>query len=145
MIRYENLQTKNEILEEKTMKKLFNKVSMKMVAISAMVITAMPTTAAAKGADLSGVAAPIVALINGLMGPALALVTAIGSLYCVLLGVKFAKAEEPQEREKAKSHLKSAIIGFVLIFVLILALNLAKDPLTKWVVDNVGKDKINLG
>ena len=126
------------------MKKLFNKVSMKMAAISAMVITAMPTTAAAKGANLNGVAAPIVALINGLMGPALALVTAIGSLYCVLLGVKFAKAEEPQEREKAKSHLKSAIIGFVLIFVLILALNLAKDPLIKWVEDNVGSDKISL-
>lgn len=126
------------------MKKLFNKLNMKMVAISTMIVTAMPTTAAAKGANLDGVAAPIVALINGLMGPALALVTAIGSLYCVLLGVKFAKAEEPQEREKAKTHLKSAIIGFVLIFTLILALNLAKDPLIQWVEDNVGANKIDL-
>ena len=93
-------------------------------------------TASAKGANLDGVAAPIVALINSIMGPALALVTAIGTLYCVLLGVKFAKAEEPQEREKAKTHLKNAIIGFVLIFVLILALNLAKDPLIAWVEGN---------
>ena len=118
------------------MKKLFNKVNMKMVAISALVTTAMPTAAAAKGANLDGVAAPIVALINSIMGPALALVGAVGSLYCVLLGVKFAKAEEPQEREKAKTHLKSAIIGFVLIFVLILALNLSMDPLIAWVESN---------
>ena len=118
------------------MKNLFNKINLKMIAISSVVATAMPMTASAKGANLSGVAAPIVALINSIMGPALALVTAIGSLYCVLLGVKFAKAEEPQEREKAKTHLKSAIIGFVLIFVLILALNLAKDPLIQWVEAN---------
>ena len=125
------------------MKKLFNKVNMKMVALSAMVMTAMPATAAAKGANLDGVAAPIVALINGLMGPALALVGALGALYCVILGVKFAKAEEPQEREKAKAHLKNAIIGFVLIFVLILALNLTMDPLIKWVEDNASN--VNLG
>ena len=118
------------------MKNLFNKINLKMVAISTAVATTMPMTASAKGANLDGVAAPIVALINSIMGPALALVTAIGSLYCVLLGVKFAKAEEPQEREKAKTHLKNAIIGFVLIFVLILALNLAKDPLIAWVESN---------
>jgi uncharacterized membrane protein len=118
------------------MKNLFNKINRKMIAISAMSVTALSGTAFAKGANLDGVVAPIVALINSLMGPALALVTAIGSLYCVLLGVKFAKAEEPQEREKAKTHLKNAIIGFVLIFVLILALNLSKDPLIAWMEKN---------
>ena len=118
------------------MKNLFNKINLKMATMSAAAATILPVTASAKGANLDGVAAPIVALINSIMGPALALVTAIGSLYCVLLGVKFAKAEEPQEREKAKSHLKNAIIGFVLIFVLILALNLAKDPLIAWVEGN---------
>ena len=30
------------------------------------------------------------------MAPLLALVGAAGALYCVVLGVKFAKAEEPQ-------------------------------------------------
>ena len=125
------------------MKNLFKKINQKMIAkaatVSAMVATVMPNavyatnTSGPKGADLDGMVAPIVALINGLMGPALALVGAVGSLYCVLLGVKFAKAEEPQEREKAKSHLKNAIIGFVLIFVLILALNLSMEPLMAWV------------
>ena len=124
------------------MKNLFNKINRKMIAVSAVVTTALTSTAFAKGANLDGAVKPIVALINSMMGPALALVTAVGSLYCVLLGVKFAKAEEPQEREKAKSHLKNAIIGFVLIFILILALNLSKDPLIAWVENN---SNVNLG
>ena len=118
------------------MKNLFNKINQKMIATSAMATVALSNSALAKGANLDGAVKPIVALINSLMGPALALVGAVGSLYCVLLGVKFAKAEEPQEREKAKSHLKSAIIGFVLIFVLILALNLSMGPLIAWVETN---------
>lgn len=79
------------------------------------------------------VVAPIVSLLNSLMGPALALVGALGALYCIVLGVKYAKAEEPQEREKAKGALKNAIIGFVLIFVLILTLNLLMPIMIDWV------------
>ena len=45
------------------------------------------------------VAAPIVSLLNSLMAPLLAIVGAAGALYCVILGVKYAKAEEPQDRE----------------------------------------------
>ena len=81
----------------------------------------------------ASVVAPIVSLLNSLMGPLLALVGAAGALYCVVLGVKFAKAEEPQDREKAKGALKNAIIGFVLIFVLILALNLLMPQMINWV------------
>ena len=125
------------------MKNLFNKINRKMIAVSAAVTTSLVTPACAKGANLDAAVKPIVALINSMMAPALALVGAAGSLYCVMLGVKFAKAEEPQEREKAKSHLKNAIIGFVLIFVLILALNLSKDPLIAWVETNTSG--VNLG
>ena len=88
------------------------------------------------------VIAPIVSLLNSVMAPLLAVVGAVGALYCVILGVKFAKAEEPQDREKAKSHLKNAVIGFVLIFVLLLALNLAMPALQKWVADNQVKDAV---
>ena len=84
------------------------------------------------------VVAPIVSLLNSLMAPLLALVGAAGALYCVVLGVKFAKAEEPQEREKAKGALKNAIIGFVLIFVLILGLNIMMPQMIKWVNNNNG-------
>ena len=58
---------------------------------------------------------------------------ALGALYCVVLGVKYAKAEEPQEREKAQGALKNAVIGFILIFVLILALNLLLPIMINWV------------
>ena len=79
------------------------------------------------------VVTPIVSLLNSLMAPLLAIVGALGALYCVVLGVKYAKAEEPQEREKAKGALKNAVIGFVLIFVLILALNLLMPVMINWV------------
>ena len=87
---------------------------------------------AAKTADFYGVVQPIADLLNAMLGPALIVVGAVGALYCVLLGVKYARAEEPQDREKAKAHLKGAIIGFVLIFVLIVALNLILPVLTDW-------------
>lgn len=83
------------------------------------------------------VVTPIVSLINQLVGPALLLVGSLGTLYCIVLGVKYAKAEEPQDREKAKGALKSAVLGFVLIFVLILALNLLMPSMIDWVNSNL--------
>ena len=87
------------------------------------------------GTNFDTVTKPIVELINSLLSPILAIVGAVGTLYCVVLGVKYAKAEEPQDREKAKGHLKSAIIGFVLIFVLMLALKLSMPILQNWVTN----------
>ena len=87
----------------------------------------------------NSVVAPIVELLNNILTPMLLIVGAAGSLYCVILGVKYAKAEEPQDREKAKGALKNAIIGFVLIFVLILALKLLMPILINWVNANGGK------
>lgn len=75
---------------------------------------------------------PIIGLLNSALSPLIALVVAVGAIYCVLLGVKLAKAEEPQEREKAKQHLKNAIIGFLLIFILVVALRLGMDPMIEW-------------
>ena len=83
-------------------------------------------------ANLSQVTQPIIGLVNQVATVLILVVTAVGALFCISLGVKFAKAEEPQEREKAKQHLKNAIIGFVLIFVLVVALRLAAPQLTAW-------------
>ena len=78
------------------------------------------------------IAAPIVNLLGMIVTPALIIVGAIGAIFCILLGVKFAKAEEPQDREKAKNSLKNAIIGFVLIFVLLVALQIGLPAMTQW-------------
>ncbi len=75
---------------------------------------------------------PIIKLINDAVNPALLLVGAIGAIYCIILGAKLAKAEEPQDREKAKSSLKNALIGFVLIFVLLVVLKLGLPAMTTW-------------
>lgn len=80
---------------------------------------------------------PIVSLLSMAVNPALAIVGAIGSIYCVILGAKLAKAEEPQEREKAKNSLKNALIGFVLIFVLIVALKIGMGVMTTWMESNI--------
>ncbi|MCL2698984.1 MAG: pilin [Defluviitaleaceae bacterium] len=89
-------------------------------------------------ADFGAVTNPIVELINALMVPALAIVGALGAIFCIILGVKFAKAEEQQEREKAKASLKNAIIGFVLIFVLLVALNIGMGIMTDWAEEQAG-------
>ena len=90
------------------------------------------------------IATPIVSLLNSLMEPLLLVIGALGSLYCVILGIKYAKAEEPQDREKAKNSLKNAIVGFILIFVLILGLNLAMPQMVNWVNENANNKTENL-
>lgn len=90
------------------------------------------------------VLAPVIGLIQSLMGPLLGLVSAVGSLYCIFLGVKFAKAVEPQDREKAKGALKNAIIGFILIFVLMLGLNLLMPRMINWVDKNTAGEKTQI-
>ena len=91
----------------------------------------------------ANVVKPIVSLLNQLMAPLLGLVGAAGALYCVFLGIKFAQAEEPQDREKAKGALKNALIGFVLIFVLILVLNLLMPVMVNWVNTQAGANVIS--
>ncbi|MBR1663328.1 MAG: hypothetical protein IJ696_03265 [Ruminococcus sp.] len=85
--------------------------------------------------DLEKVTSPIIGLINNVLNVLIPLVAAVGAVFCITLGVKYSRAEEPQEREKAKQHLKSAIIGFVLVFVLIVALRLGEPILREWMND----------
>lgn len=127
------------------MKRLTTDTNFRHFAMSTLAVTALMTllfmdagsiTVFANQPDFDNVTAPIIGLLNSLLTPAIALVGAVGTLYCVFLGVKFAKAEEPQEREKAKAHLRNAIIGFVLIFVLIVALRQALPILQDWMSAN---------
>ena len=58
---------------------------------------------------------------------------AVGTIYCIFLGVKFSKGDEQNSGEKAKKDLIGAVIGSLLIFVLIIALNIAVPILEDWV------------
>lgn len=128
--------------ELKTKKVNVQNMREKMICFRAMLPMAMwmltSGTVFASGGTFDGVVSPIVSLLQSATGPALSLVGAAGTLYCIILGVKFAQAEEPQDREKAKTHLKNAIIGFVLIFVLIVALHFGMKAMTNWASQQTG-------
>ena len=85
----------------------------------------MKNTLLAASIDFSPIIAPILEILNAILWPAIAVVVAVGSIYCIVLGVKIAKCDEQNSREKAKKDLIGAIIGFVIIFVLIVALKIA--------------------
>lgn len=105
------------------------------IAFLALVVTLSFTgTAFADGPDLDPAVHPVLDLINKLVNPLMLLVGAGGVIFCIIMGVKYATAEEPQEREKRKQALKTAIIGYLLIFVLVVILKLSIGPLTNWMV-----------
>ena len=82
--------------------------------------------------DLNSIIQPVLDLCKTLVPIMLAVVGAVGALWCILLGVKYAKADDPQEHEKAKKGLVNAIVGFVLIFVLLIMLKIGTGVLTNW-------------
>ena len=82
--------------------------------------------------DVNQIVKPLLDVLNVLVPVLLGVVGALGAVWVIFLGVKYAKAEEPQEHEKARNNLKNAIIGFVLIFVLLIALQIALALFTNW-------------
>ncbi len=82
--------------------------------------------------EMNSIIQPVLDICKTLIPIMLAVVGAVGGLWCILLGVKYAKADDPQEHEKAKKGLVNAIIGFVLIFVLLVMLNIGTGVLTDW-------------
>jgi len=108
-------------------------VTMLMVAVMVLASASMCFATTSSALDYSQTVKPIVDLLEALLKPLMLIVGAAGSLYCVILGVKYARAEEPQDREKAKQHLTGAIVGFVIIFILIVALKQFIGPLVEWV------------
>lgn len=82
--------------------------------------------------DLNSIIQPVLDICHTLVPVMLAVVGGVGALWCILLGVKYAKADDPQEHEKAKKGLVNAIVGFVLIFILLIMLNIGTAVLTEW-------------
>ena len=82
--------------------------------------------------ELKQVVQPLLDVLGVVVPILLGVVGAVGALWVIFLGVKYAKAEDPQEHEKARASLKNAIIGFVLIFVLLIALQIGVNVFTNW-------------
>ena len=83
-------------------------------------------------AEMNKIIAPIIEVCKILVPALLAVIGAVGAIYCILLGVKYARASEPQEHENAKKALQHAIVGFVLIFVLLIMLQVGITIFTDW-------------
>ena len=92
---------------------------------------------AAKGVDFAPIIAPILEVLNALLWPCIAIVGAVGTIYCVFLGIKISKADEQNSREKAKKDLIGAIVGFLIIFILMVALKIAMPILEEWVKSQI--------
>ena len=82
--------------------------------------------------DLNQIVKPLLDVLNVLVPVLLGVVGALGAIWVIFLGVKYARAEDPQEHDKARNALKNAIIGFILIFVLLIALQIALSIFTNW-------------
>ena len=91
-----------------------------------------PTILAMSEKDLNQVVKPLLDVLGVVVPVLLGVVGAVGTIWVIFLGVKYARAEEPQEHEKAKSSLKHAIIGFVLIFVLLIAVQVGVSLFSNW-------------
>ena len=63
--------------------------------------------------DFYPVIQPILEILDAILWPAIAIVVAVGTIYCIFLGVKISKADEQNSREKAKKDLIGAVIGFI--------------------------------
>lgn len=67
---------------------------------------------------------PIVDILDSLLVPLLILIGTAGSIYAIILGVNFAKAESADKREEAKKRMINAIIALVVTIVLLILLKL---------------------
>lgn len=82
--------------------------------------------------ELQKIVKPLLDVCNVLVPVLLGVVGAVGAIYCIVLGVKYARADEPQDHDKAKKALKNAIVGFVLIFVLLAMLQVGLSVFEGW-------------
>ena len=78
----------------------------------------------------------LVNAVYNIINPILIVVAVAGIIYSVVVGVKFVKADNKEEREEAKQKLITVIIGIVVTFVLI--------ALFYWLAWAFGNNKIDL-
>lgn len=64
---------------------------------------------------------PILDLLDSLLLPIIIIIGTVGSIYAIILGVNYARAETTDKREEAKKRMINAVVGLVaMVFLLIL-------------------------
>lgn len=67
---------------------------------------------------------PVVGILDTMLYPIMLLLGTAGSIYAIVLGVNYSKAESADKREEAKKHMINAIIGIVVTLLLLILLKL---------------------
>ena len=89
---------------------------------------------------------PIADLLGEILVPLLIALSTAGSVYAIVLGVAYSKAESGEKRDEAKKRLVNVLIGFVVLLVLLILLILfCKNVVSigKWVTDIVNNTRTN--
>lgn len=84
---------------------------------------------------------PITSLLDSMLVPILIIIGTAGSIYAIVLGVNFSKAETADKREEAKKRMINAVIGIVVMLVMLVLLKLFTanaDEIAKWIMDMSG-------
>ena len=87
-----------------------------------MKLVRLISSSALKDSETSGTVGPIYDFLDT-FGPLLiGMLLGVGTLYCIILGVQYAKAEKGDDRDIAKKKAVNAAISFIVIIVLIVFL-----------------------
>lgn len=85
---------------------------------------------------------PILGVLNTLLLPLIIILGVAGTIYAIVLGVQFAKAESADKRDETKKRLINAVIGLVIILVALIGMKIFivnAPSLFNW-VSNGGSD-----
>ncbi len=82
-----------------------------------------------------------ISVVNVVMPVLIAMVVSFGLVYGIIIGVQFAKAEETDDRNKAKERLVNLVIGVVVAAVIISVVYVILG--SNWIHDLISGRKIN--
>ena len=88
---------------------------------------------------------PIIDILNSLLVPVIILLGTAGTIYAIVLGVQYSKAETADKRDEAKKRLIHAAIGIVIMLVALILLKIFTanaNKIFKWVDDTAAGGNI---
>lgn len=89
-------------------------------------------------ANVPGWLQTILNALTNFINPILIVVSVAGIIYAIVVGIRFAKADDKNEREEAKQKLIYVIVGIVVTIVLIALFYFLKYAIENGMIDFTG-------
>ena len=93
-----------------------------------LVITSGESTEAA-----NSVVDPLYSALNIILPSALGVILLSGTIYAIVLGLQYSRAEDSEKRSAAKKKLVGGIIGFGIVIVLVAVLYAVRAPIVEFI------------